>query len=405
MGKFRIPLSCPPAREISGKKRNLPLIPNRLFNRHLSYLNRLLLACFFCCSSCLLPAAQAQDSVKPRQDSLSPKKRYLVSGFPLLFYTPETRFGVGGAGVFIFNFKKDSIGAPRSSINLGFTFTQNRQSLFYLPYVLFLKNRSYQLYGELSYSRYNYNFYGVGNDQPKDFVERYGIEFPRLRFTGLKKLTRHGYAGLRYAYDNFSLFDLDTAGQLIKKTIKGSQGGTTSGLGLVLLYDSRDYIFYPTRGWWGELVLYRDDKRTGSSFNYTRIALDVSRYLSYKKNILALNAYSIYSDSDLPFFQMGLLGGQKKMRGFYEGRYRDNNVLVFQAEYRRHLFWLLDVTVFASAGQVARRYDAFNGRDWRYTYGGGLRLMLDKAQRINLRIDVGVGNGKALPYVTIGEAF
>lgn len=338
-------------------------------------------------------------------DTLLPKKRYLISGFPLVFYTPETRFGFGGAGVFIFNFKNDSAGAPRSSINLGFTYTQNKQVLFYLPYVLFLKNRFWQAYGEVSYSRYNYNFYGVGNNQPETFVERYGVEFPRLRLTGLRKISRHVYAGLRYAYDKFSLYDLDTAGQLIKKTISGSSGGVVSGFGAVGLYDSRDNVFYPSRGWWGELVLYRDDKRTGSSFNYTRVALDVCKYFSYKRNILALNLYSMYADTDLPFFQMGVLGGQKKMRGFYEGRYRDNNLLMLQAEYRRHIVWLLDATVFGSVGQVAHRYDAFNSNNWRYTYGAGLRLMLDKTQKINLRIDVAVGNKKLLPYFTIGEAF
>lgn len=338
-------------------------------------------------------------------DSVKPKKRYNISGFPVLFYTPETRFGFGAAGICTFNFKKDSINASRSSFNLGFAYTQNKQILFYLPYFLFFKNRTYQVYGELGYNKYFYNFYGVGNQQAKDFVEVYGVEFPRLRITGLKKLANHFYGGLRYAYDKFSLFDLDSTGQLIKKDIPGSKGGIVSGVGVVSVYDSRDYIFYPSKGIYGELVVYRDDKITGSTFNYTRIALDVVKYFSYKENILALNLYTIYSDSDLPFFQMGILGGQKKMRGFYEGRYRDNNLLVFQAEYRRHLFWMLGLTVFADAGQVAKRYDAFNDKNWRYTYGAGLRLTLDKAQKINLRIDAAVGDNKILPYFTIGEAF
>lgn len=339
------------------------------------------------------------------KDTLIPKKRYLISGFPIVFYTPETRFGFGAAGVCIFNFKSDTLMAPRSSVNLGFTYTQNKQVLFYLPYVLFIKNRKFQAYGELAYNRYNYNFYGVGNDQAENYVEKYGVEFPRLRVTFLRKITRSFYAGLRYAYDNYTLFNLDTAGQLIRREIPGSRGGMVSGLGAVLLADTRDNIFYPSKGWWGELVVYHDDKRTGSSFNYTRVALDVCRYFSYKENILALNAYSIYSDADLPFFQMGVLGGTKKMRGFYEGRYRDNNLLVFQAEYRRHLFWILGITVFGDVGQVAKRYDAFNAQSWRYTYGAGVRLILDKVQKINLRVDVGVGNGKVLPYFTIAEAF
>lgn len=338
-------------------------------------------------------------------DSLIPKKRHKISGFPVLFYTPETRFGFGAAGICTFNFKGDSARAAASSFNLGFAYTQNNQVLCYLPYALFFKNRTYQLYGEIGYNKYTYNFYGVGNDQPKDYVEKYGVEFPRLRITALKKISKHFYIGPRYAFDNFSLFKLDTTGQLIKGNIPGSKGGYVSGFGIVTVYDSRDYVFYPSKGVYGELVVYRDDKITGSSFKYTRIALDVTKYLSYKENILALNLYSIYSDSDLPFFQMGNLGGMKKMRGFYEGRYRDNNLLVFQAEYRRHLFWLLGFTVFADAGQVAKRYDAFNDKNWRYTYGCGLRLTMDKVQKINLRVDIGIGDNKVLPYFTIAEAF
>lgn len=333
------------------------------------------------------------------------KKRYTFFAVPVIFYTPETRFGFGASGFCFFNFKKDSLNAPKSNVSLGFAYTQNKQALFSLPYNLFIKNRSYQLYGELAYNKFFYNFYGVGNEQPTGFVERYGVEFPRLRITALKKVAPHFYAGFRYAFDKFSLFKLDTTGQLIKGSIPGSKGGMVSGLGLVFLYDSRDFVHYPSKGIWSELVLYHDDPATGSSFNYTRIAFDFSKYFSYKKNILALNAYSIYSDSDVPFFQMGVLGGQKKMRGFYEGRYRDNNALVFQAEYRRHLFWMLGITAFVDMGQVAHRYSDFNTKDWSYTYGAGLRLMTDKKQKINLRIDFAIGNKKLLPYFTIGEAF
>ena len=152
-------------------------------------------------------------------------------------------------------------------------------------------------------------------------------------------------------------------------------------------------------------MLYRDDKITGSSFNYTRITFDLAKYFSYKKNILALNLYTIYSPDDLPFFQMGVLGGIKKMRGFYEGRYRDNNVLVFQAEYRRQIIGILGFTLFGDVGQVAHRYNEFSAQHWRYTYGVGLRIMLDRVQRINLRFDLAMGNKKILPYFTVAEAF
>ena len=56
-------------------------------------------------------------------------------------------------------------------------------------------------------------------------------------------------------------------------------------------------------------------------------------------------------------------------------------------------------------GQVASRVDNFNANNWRFTYGTGLRLRIDDAQKLNLRIDLGVGNNQVLPYFTIGEAF
>jgi outer membrane protein assembly factor BamA len=352
---------------------------------------------FFLCLQTIHSSVGPADSLRG--------KRHIVSGLPVLFYTPETRFGFGATGLFLFNFKNDSLGATKSSINLSFIYTQNKQILLSLPFNLFVGNRTWQLYGELGFNRYHFNFYGVGNKNPVDYVERYGVEFPRVRLTAIRKIFPHFYAGLRYAYDEFRLYDLEENGKLITGTIPGSQGGTVSGLGCVLMYDNRDNVYYPSKGWWSELVFFHDDPATGSSFLYNRIAFDVAKYFSVGKNIVALNAYSLYSDADLPFFQMAILGGQKKMRGFYEGRYRDNNALIFQAEYRRHLFWLLGVTVFADMGQVAKRYDRFNSLNWKYTYGAGLRLTADKTQKINLRFDIAVGNNKILPYFTVGEAF
>lgn len=351
-----------------------------------------------------LSASALCASVIAPPDSAARKKRHLVTGLPVVFYTPETRFGFGATGLCLFNFRNDSALAHKSSVSLAFAYTQNRQILSGIPFNLFIKNRLYHVYGEVAYNKFFYNFYGVGNRQDPGFVERYGVEFPRLRLTVLKKFAPHFYAGIRYAFDHFRLFNLDTTAQLAKGGIPGSRGGIVSGFGLVSMYDSRDNVYYPSRGVWGELVVYHDDPLTGSSFRYTRVALDVCKYFNYRENILALNAYSLYSDTDVPFFQMAVLGGQKRMRGFYEGRYRDNNALVFQAEYRRRLFWIIGMALFADAGQVAHRYTEFNMKDWRYTYGAGLRLMFDQ-QKANLRIDFAVGNGKILPYFTVFEAF
>lgn len=339
-------------------------------------------------------------------DSAEKKQRPLIAGFPIVFYTPETRWGFGATGTCIFNWRNDSLRARPSSVSIGLAFTQNRQAFFTAPFHFFIDSARYQVYGELAYNRYLYNFYGRGNEMPADYVERYGLEFPRARITALKRFGKSLYAGGRYAYDRFSLFDLMPYGLLANGLVPGAAGGAVSGPGAVVMFDSRDNIFYPLKGEWAELVFFRNMPVLGGTGDFTRIAFDAAKYITWKtRNTFAVNLYSIFSPGELPFYQMGMLGGIKKMRGFYEGRFRDNNVVLFQLEYRRWLGSVFGVAAFASAGQVARAYDRFHHSYWRYTYGAGIRVRVDPVRKLNLRIDAAVGNGKILPYFTVGEAF
>src|SRR5690606_35972166 len=129
---------------------------------------------------------------------------------------------------------------------------------------------------------------------PRDYVESYGLEFPRLRFTALRRLTRNFFAGPRYVFDSFSLFDLEPRGLFANGMVAGAEGGTVSGPGIVFMFDSRDNIFYPDKGIWSELVVFRSDKVFGASSEFTRVAFDLSHYVGWKKNVLAFNLYSIY---------------------------------------------------------------------------------------------------------------
>ena len=346
-------------------------------------------------------SSQAQiDSIQP-QIIKSNKPFYF--GFPVLFYTPETRIGFGATGVATFNFKKDSIGAQQSRVNLIAVYTQNKQVILYLPYLLFFKNRTYQCGGEVGYYNFNYLFYGVGNSNYKE--EIFFLKYPRIRFSFLRKIKKNWYAGVKYNYDNVTLFNLDTAGAIINGHIAGSKGGIVSGFGLTSVYDTRDNLFYPSKGTFIEMSALLSDKSISSNFNFVKLTSDISRYFHYKKSVFALNCYAVITNGDVPFYQMGLLGGQNRMRGFYEGRFRDNQLLLLQVEYRQMIYKRIGVALFTNVGQVANLWNQMNNTNWLFTYGAGLRFQLDKIQKINVRIDVATDNKKVLPYFTIGEAF
>ncbi len=341
------------------------------------------------------------------QDSLLIKKKNsnFLRGLPILYYLPETRFVFGAIGLASFNFKKDSINAFKSTVSLGFIYTQNKQITAYLPYNLFFKNGKYRLYGDASYYKFNYLFYGIGNTNPINYSELYDIEHPRLRLTFLMRIFSNLYGGLKYSFDNYTLGNFKEGGQLMSDTIFGSRGGVTSGVAAVFLYDSRNDNFFPTKGWFSELIFHRDDKLFGSSFNFNKLSIDVSKYFNFKNNIFAINYHAVFSEDRLPFFQMAAMGGIRYMRGFYEARYRDNNSQIAQLEFRRMFKNRFGFVVFGGVGQVNSSLSKFSKDNWRYTYGTGLRYKFSKNQNANLRLDFAIGNNKLLAYFTIGEAF
>jgi outer membrane protein assembly factor BamA len=332
--------------------------------------------------------------------------RFKVVALPVFFFTPDTKFGGGAGGLSTFNFPKDSLGARRSSVTVGVVYTQLNQLLLYFPFQLFPQNQKYWVSGELGYYRYVFNFFGTGNGFSPDYIEKYDATFPRIRLNLSRKVAPGLYAGLRYAYDDFTFTRKEAGGVLDRDAVTGSDGGRISGLGAGINYDTRNSIFFPTKGWLLDASLYSESALTGSQFNYRRISLDAARYWALgKKGVLALNGVSVLSFGQVPFHQMPVIGGTKRLRGYFEGKYRDNHLLIVQGEYRQPLFWRLGAVAFAGLGMVGERFESLAIRNTRHHFGAGLRLMIDKAQKINIRADYGWGYRSSGFYLTFGEAF
>lgn len=332
--------------------------------------------------------------------------RSTLFGLPLVFYTPETTWGFGAAGFCSWRFRSESDTSRPSQVQLGGAYTLENQILTYLPFQLWWDENRYSLFGELGWYCYNYYFFGVGNDVPPDFEELYGVDYPRLRLSFMRAVAPQFYLGVRAIADRFTITELDPEGQLINGDISGSNGGLNAGVGVLLNFDSRDNIFESHSGWFAEMQLDRHGSFVGSDFSYSRLGLDVRRFFSLSANDhLAAQFYTESIRGDAPFISQALLGGTKRMRGFYEGRYRDRNAAMLQLEYRRHIVGRLGAVAFAAAGAVSNRYTALSLRNLRTTYGAGLRMALNKADRINVRLDMGIGNGLPAFYLTVGEAF
>lgn len=361
-------------------------------------------------------------TIQPPKDTAKKSRDFAV--LPLIFYTPETSWAFGVGGTYSFRFKDEPETSRPSQFVTGISYTLENQFLSYLSFQLFKNDEQYKIYGEVGYFRYFFYFYGLGNEEdnlgPENtaYEETYNSNFPRIKLNALREVSPNLYVGFQSWFDNQKIFGVDTTqyGRLQTGNLTGSQGGIIAQLGVVANYDNRNNVFYPTEGSLIEVLATFNSQNLGSDFNFQRYLVDAAKYFTFNdKHTIAVNAIGDFYVGDAPFFQLAELGGTKRMRGYYQGRYRDNNAVLVQAEYRVPILQNViksgffkdrfKIAVFGAYGGVAPTISDFNLSDFKYSYGAGLRFRLTDAG-INLRLDYGrVKGGGGNFYVTFNEAF
>jgi outer membrane protein assembly factor BamA len=348
------------------------------------------------CVTFLKGNAQADSTGKP-----------VYSVLPFAFFLPETDVGFGVGGIMSFRFKGESPGTAASQLQLGASYTLNNQWLFYLPWRLFWEQERNLSYGELGYYLYVYPYYGMGINSKKEDEEYYDVIYPRVRISMLRELRPHLYVGVRYWFDNFNITGFEPESSLQNSGVTGVAGGELGGLGLVSNYDSRDNQFYPSRGWFVETVVLPHTAAFNSDFDFLKLSLDASRYQAIgEKQVVAVNAFWESNIGEAPFFNMAFVGGAKRLRGYIDGRFRDHNASVLQAEYRWKFYKRFGLTLFYGMGNVFEDFSSLSLAATKHAFGGGLRFQLSKRELVNLRIDAGYAPTEGANfYITFGEAF
>lgn len=180
---------------------------------------------------------------------------------------------------------------------------------------------------------------------------------------------------------------------------------TATGIGAIIEYDSRDFIPNPFRGIYlslQETFFAKGLGNCGKSLWRTTFTADYYKRL-WKGGVLATDLYAEFNSAGTPWPMLARMGGSQRMRGYYQGRYTDNDMITFQVELRQRIWRRIGCTVWGGAGNVFGDLDRF---DWSQTlpnYGVGLRWELK--QRVNVRLDYGFGKKTSGFLLSINEAF
>lgn len=390
-------------------------------------------------------AGQAQGAPTAVADSVPPTRPGWLKGLanrfaasdkpnfiplPAAFSQQETGFALTLASLPVWRFGQDTL-TRKSNARLGGWLSQKGQVSVQLTHNIFTPGERWYLLGELSYYDVNYFYYGIGINTRK--ADESQVDYAAFIFNQrvLHRLAPNWFGGVQYRFTNLrnvrygepseagrtNKFATDLAQGII--TEREAAGGNTSGFGPVLLYDGRDNVLATYRGQYLHVHGLFAGRYAGSNYSFQRFQLDARHFqplFGNTRTILALQYLGeIHTGGLVPFRELSAMGADlggsiynyaTLMRGIYEARYRDRTLMTFQAEVRRQLFWRFDGAVFGSVGQVGHQLSDFSLGGTRLAGGAGLRFRLNRQDRLNVRLDYGVGSGgNSGIYFAVGEAF
>jgi len=348
--------------------------------------------------------ANAQRNRFPSRIDTTQKKTEFF-WFPLILYAPETRLAGGlGEALTFKTSRKDTLTRP-SKISGTQLYTMNKQLLVNLLSDIYTNGNKYHIVSNIGFMRFPNRFYGIGNSTDKTY-ERYDALFIDFKNTFERRIGKNFFAGITQNYRYFDMLSYLSYGEFAKKNIPGEEGGHVSGFGLNASFDNRDNVFYPSKGNYLKVSWMLYDKAFGSNYSFRNYTVDLRKYINvYKENILALQLYAEHGNGTIPFHMLSLMGGPQLMRGFFQGRFRDKNLLVFQTEARIPVWKFIALTAFGSIGEVSPSINQFALNKLKLTGGAGIRLRLLKTQKVNMRLDAGFGKDSYGIYVDFSEAF
>jgi len=316
---------------------------------------------------------------------------------------------VGGIATF-YTSREDAILRPSKVSLSGYYATTGQYKFSLNPQLYFGRNKTI-VTAYIDYGHYVDKFWGIGPDTPdiEDAAafesKGFGAEITLLVPPPLKFFNRTS-TGVVFDLYNSDIVDKRDNPELQSGDVRGSEGGVSTGLGFSWNWDTRDQVFYPTHGGYHQVKGIYYGQWLGGTFDFNKYEIDLRQYQQIKpQQIVAFQVFAQTVGGTPPFYELPALGGQRIMRGYYQGRYRDESLLAGQIEYRTHVYKRIGAVAFAGIGDVGTRLRDIKVTDLKTSLGVGARFLFNKAENVNLRADVGFGRGTSGVYFGLEEAF
>jgi hypothetical protein len=340
-------------------------------------------------------------------------KRSSLFPLPVFSSAPETGIEVGGS--VLYSFYTDTLhNDTRVSNIFGYgTLTTKGQSRISLSTTYWTPHNALHYTASVSYINFPFDFYGIGPNTYNANKDHLGQKRFKLNLELDKKFGQHIYIGLMAGGLDYK-FTNDNPGGIFDTNpqVQSRTGGGSLLVGPTFIFDTRNNNTYTTKG----IIItsyYNFFQGVGANNGYRGglLNIEVSQFNPLSKRFML--GFDVQSQNltggQSPFYLLPALGSDEVMRGYYNGRYRDRNMIAGQAELRYRLSDRFALAGFAGGGTVYSK--PFDISALKPNYGGGLRYFFDVEKGLTIRLDYGAGQkvaGEARQsgvYFSMGEAF
>ncbi|AWW33146.1 hypothetical protein DN752_11440 [Echinicola strongylocentroti] len=242
----------------------------------------------------------------------------------------------------------------------------------------------------------NSQFYMDDIDSP-GFYD-YGTKTTIVSVGIQRKIIDKFYGGITYTYSHY-----DTQ---YEDDVQPPSTTETNGLEVNLLLDTRDAVYYPTKGRRSRLRWITYPEGLGNEVEANKILSEYNHYFSVHddRDVIAARFAGKFGLGDIAFEQQVTVGG-KDIRGYSQGKYRGDGLMSLQGEYRYNFNEKMGLVGFAGMATIyGSDTDSFN---WKLYPGAGVgyRYRAFKTVKFNIGLDAAVGKDDWGVYFRIGESF
>lgn len=341
-----------------------------------------------------------------------------LSALPFVGYSLQTGFaGVFSANLGFYTSKHLHNVEKISSLLTSITYSQYHQIIFPVQADIWTRNDNFNIIVDWRYMKYPSTTFGLGGRSNVNDGYTIDFNYAKIHESLMRKIVPNVYVGLGFFYDYFwNVREVNPPSGVVTDFEKYGLTSTVtaSGPAFRLIVDTRKNQINPDAGWYVNIVDRPNLTALGSDNNWQSLLLEFRRYFNLpgeSKNVLAFWSYNwLTVDGKPPYLLLPSTGWDdfyNTARGYIQGRYRGQDMIYLEGEYRFQLTrnGILGGVVFANAQSFSKELS----KQFQIIapgYGAGIRIKLNKFSGANLCVDYGWGlNGSQGIAVNLGEVF